>query len=172
MKLSPISTRKITSWSLIRSLPRTGLVPLQMFARVSYLFIWFLFFLVIQACETKLFTSEAELLESGIDENQCRIEAGKCVEKCDLFEQCKILNEEVCEKNKNRKMNPQAAGNRNCTVVVEEVCEPIQLELPGVGGAQMAIQVRESKLRRFRTLPSPSLSLLGRRGRKSLAQSR
>ena len=101
LKLSPISTRKKTSWSLIRSLPRTGLVPFQMFARISYLFIWFLFFLVIQACEIKLFTSEAELLESGIDENQCRVEAGKCVEKCDLFEQCKILNEEVCER-KNR----------------------------------------------------------------------
>ena len=61
---------------------------------------------------TKFFESAAEFLEAGIDEGQCRVEAGKCAEECAFFEECRISGEEVCEKRSRTQTDAIAAADR------------------------------------------------------------
>ena len=61
---------------------------------------------------TKFFESAAEFLEAGVDEGQCRVEAGKCAEECAFFEECSISDEEVCETRSRTQTDAIAAADR------------------------------------------------------------
>ena len=67
---------------------------------------------ILQVCVTKVFESAAELLDAGVDEGQCRVEAGKCAEECAFFEECRISDEEVCEKRGRPQTDAIAAADR------------------------------------------------------------